>query len=467
MRKEAIKKMEEQAKHSFAYSMREGDYREPWRIFRIMAEFVEGYEFLSELKNEITFLGSARIKESNEYYQIARSLAGMLAKKDFTIITGGGPGIMEAANRGAFEAKGESIGLNIQLPFEQIINPYVTKSTSFFYFFTRKVMLTSPGCAFVYFPGGFGTMDEFFEVVDLMELGFMSRSPIVLVGKKFWNPLIDFVVNRSCIIGAVPGEHVQAWKVVDTAEEAYEHLKDVEDVQEVCQLDPSSFKSEGSIDWKIFRIMAELVEGFEFVTGLKNAVTVLGTKGTNSDNEYYQSAYRLGELLAKEKFSVITGGQKGTAEAVNRGAFEHGGVSIGVGMQVGDKPRLNAYLTKSINFKFPFTRKLIVTTPTRAFVFYPGGFGTLHQLFEVLTLIQTKKMTKVPVILINHEFWQPMHSYIKQMMVHEFETIGNDDDEIYQIVDSEEQVMKVIEEFEKKNGPVVFNIPESPVSVKN
>lgn len=467
MRKDAIKKMQEQAKHSFSYALREGDYREPWRIFRIMAEFVEGYQFLSELKNEITFLGSARIKETHEYYQISRTLAGMLAKKNFTIITGGGPGIMEAANRGAFEAHGQSIGLNIQLPFEQIVNPYVTKSTSFFYFFTRKVMLTSPACAFVYFPGGYGTMDEFFEVVDLMELGFMCKCPIVLVGKKFWEPLIDFVINRSCIIGAVPGEHVQSWKIVDTAEEAFEHLKDVKDTDDTCQFDPSKFRNEGSVDWKIFRIMAELVEGFEFVTGLRNAVTVLGTKGTDSDSQYYQSAYRLGGLLAKKKFAVITGGQKGTAEAVNRGVFENGGVSVGVGMQIGNKPDLNAYLTKSITFKFPFTRKLIVTTPTRAFVFYPGGFGTLHQLFEVLTLIQTKKMTKVPVILVNHDFWLPLHSYIKKIMVHDLETIGNEDDEIYQIVDTEKDVIRVIDEFEKEHGPVVFNLPEDPVGSRH
>ncbi|MEK7643817.1 MAG: TIGR00730 family Rossman fold protein, partial [Patescibacteria group bacterium] len=419
MRKEAIKKMQEQAGQSFSYALRAGDYREPWRIFRIMAEFVEGYQFLSALKNEITFLGSARIKEGHEYYQIARSLAGLLAKKNFTVITGGGPGIMEAANRGAHEAGGQSIGLNIQLPFEQIINPYVTRSTSFFYFFNLKVMLTSPACAFVYFPGGYGTMDEFFEVVDLMELGLMNKCPVVLVGRKYWSPLIDFLVNRSCIIGSVPGDHVQAWKVVDSAEEAFEQLKDVEDTGVAGQFDACTFNNEANVDWKIFRIMAELVEGFEFVTGIKNAVTVLGTKGTTSDSPYYQSAYRLGELLAKKNFAVITGGQKGTAEAANRGAFEHGGVSIGIGMQVGDKPRLNAYLTKSINFKFPFTRKLIVTTPTRAFVFYPGGFGTLHQLFEVLTLIQTKKMTMVPVILVNHNFWEPLHSYIKKMMVHE------------------------------------------------
>jgi uncharacterized protein (TIGR00730 family) len=123
---------------------------------------VEGYQFLSGLKKEVTILGSARLPANNKYYKIAQELGNLLGKNGFTTITGGGPGIMEAANRGAFEAGGESVGLNIQLPFEQRINPYVKKSIAFYYFFSRKVMLTSPANAFVFFPGGFGTLDEFF-----------------------------------------------------------------------------------------------------------------------------------------------------------------------------------------------------------------------------------------------------------------------------------------------------------------
>src|SRR3989338_2150312 len=154
------------------------NYRDSWRIFRIITEMVEGYQFLSDLKNEVVILGSARIPPNDKYYKIAVELGRLLGKHGFATITGGGPGIMEAANKGAFEVGGESVGLNIQLPFEQRINPYVKKATAFYYFFTRKVMLTSPGNAFVFFPGGFGTLDEFFEVVDYMELGFMEKTPI-------------------------------------------------------------------------------------------------------------------------------------------------------------------------------------------------------------------------------------------------------------------------------------------------
>ena len=142
------------------------NYRDSWRIFRIVTEIVEGYQFLSTLEREVIVLGSARLPPNNKYYKVALELGRLLGKNGFTTVTGGGPGIMEAANRGAFEVGGESAGLNIQLPMEQRVNPYVKKATSFYYFFTRKVMLTSPGNAFVFFPGGFGTLHEFFEVVD-------------------------------------------------------------------------------------------------------------------------------------------------------------------------------------------------------------------------------------------------------------------------------------------------------------
>ncbi len=436
--------------HLFGYALKPNDYREPWRIFRIMSEFVEGFQFLSELKNEITIMGSARLKEGTEFYTIARELGGLLAKNKFTVITGGGPGIMEAGNRGAHEAGGKSVGLNIQLPFEQVLNPYAPKSTSFYYFFTRKVMLTSPANAFVYFPGGFGTFDEFFEVVDSVELGFILPTPIVLVGKKFWEPLVEFLRTKA----DKTGEHTEAieqWKIVDTASEAAEILKDTADRNDVCMLDPISFRCEGNIDWKIFRIMAELVEGFEFVSGLKKAVTILGTKSIPENSPYYEQARTLGAELAKLKYSVITGGNKGVAEAASQGAFEHGGESIGVGMEVRGKTTLNNYLTKSIHFSFPFTRKLILTTPTNAFIFFPGGFGTLHQLFEILTLIQTKKMVKVPVILVDHEYWGSLHDYIKTILVHDVDTIANEDDELYQIVDSAESALKVLADTVKHN----------------
>lgn len=450
MKKETIEKIQKDAKKDFSYALNEsGDYRESWRIFRIMSEFVEGYQFLSTMKNEVTILGSARLKPENKYYQVAEKLGEILAKHGFTTITGGGPGIMEAANKGAFEAGGNSVGLNIQLPFEQRINPYVKSSTAFYYFFTRKVMLISPSNAYVYFPGGFGTMDEFFEVVDLMELNKMQKAPVVLVGKEYWEPLLEFLKEKSVGLGSITKEDIESWHVVETAEEAFEFIKDVEEPDDCCELDPANFKSEGGTDWKIFKIMAELVEGFEFLTGLVEDVTVLGTRAMSKDSPYYEAAYELGKALANSNFATVTGGGTGIMEAASKGAFETGGDSIGISMRHGMKENYNAYVKKAISFNYPFTRKLIITAPSKGFVFFPGGFGTLHQLFEVLTLIQTKKMQKIPVILYGHDFWEPLHAFIKEIFVHKFETTSDEDDELYQIVDSVDSAMGLINDFRK------------------
>ena len=445
MDKATIEKMEKQAKYSPRHLHEIEDYRDTWRIFRIMAELVEGYNFLAKLDNEVTLLGSARFKEDHKYYQLARDIGALLAKQGFTVMTGGGPGIMEAGNRGAFEAKGKSVGINIQLPFEQRVNPYVKSSTAFYYFFTRKVMLTSPANAFFFFPGGFGTLDEFFEVVDNIDLGMMTQSPVVLVGSDFWNPILEFLRGQCATHNTIDLAVLDSWQVVDNPQKAVDLVKDVKNISLDCELSPLNFQSDDKIDWKIFRVMAELVEGFEFVSDIGHAVTVLGTRGITADSPYYQQAYDLGRALAESEFS--TGGKFGVAEAANKGAFEAGGVSIGIGMNVGKSREINAFLTKQIMFDFPFTRKLIITAPTDAFIFFPGGLGTLHHLFEVLTLIQTKKMKKIPVILVDHAFWLPMHQFIKETLVHDVETISDEDDELYHIVDNVEGAMKIIAEI--------------------
>src|SRR3989338_223708 len=170
-----------------------------WRIFRIMAEFVEGFEFLYPLRREVTILGSARFNENSPWYEEAQKLGRLLGKADFTVVTGGGGGIMEAANRGAYEAEGESVGLDVELPTEQRRNPYVKKGIGFHYFFTRKVMLSASAQAYVFFPGGFGTLDEFFEMVTLVQTEKMERVPIVCVGADFWSPLDKWI--REMLLG--------------------------------------------------------------------------------------------------------------------------------------------------------------------------------------------------------------------------------------------------------------------------
>ena len=170
-----------------------GPIEETWRVFRIMSEFVEGFELMSRCEAGVSVFGSARVTADQRYYWMAEAMGRELALRGFAVITGGGSGIMEAANKGAYEAGGTSIGLNIYLPQEQAANPYQNVSMDFRYFFCRKVMFVKYAVAFVCFPGGFGTMDEFFEAMTLIQTAKTPRFPVVLMGSPFWNPLVDWM----------------------------------------------------------------------------------------------------------------------------------------------------------------------------------------------------------------------------------------------------------------------------------
>jgi len=203
----------------------EGDAVQSWRVFRIMSEFVQGFELLRDTGLAATFWGSARLQPTDRYYKDAEELSAKLAKKGFAIVSGGGPGIMEASNVGAFKVGGKSIGLNIHLPFEQKLNPYTTLSQSFDFFFSRKVMLTFASEVYVYFPGGFGTMDEFFEIVTLIQTKKINQIPIVLYGKEFWEPLLRFFEKDMCKkFGMVNPEDLTLFELVDSVDDAYKYI---------------------------------------------------------------------------------------------------------------------------------------------------------------------------------------------------------------------------------------------------
>jgi len=197
-----------------------------WRIFKIMSEFIDGYHFLADFKKTVTVFGSTNLPPENKHYQEARKFGSLIAKKGYTMITGGGPGIMEAANRGAFEAGGDSIGINIELPEGQRVNEYVNKPIGFHYFFTRKVMLSFSADAYIFFPGGFGTLDEFFEMVTLVQTKKLNRQvPIIVVGREYWQPLFNWLKNE--VYGkykAVKKEDLEIINIVDSAEEAIKLL---------------------------------------------------------------------------------------------------------------------------------------------------------------------------------------------------------------------------------------------------
>lgn len=197
-----------------------------WALFKIMSEFVEGYETLSAIGPCISIFGSARTQEGDSNYQLTIAIAEAIAESGYGVISGGGPGIMEAANRGAQKAGGTSVGLNIELPFEQQSNPYIDqdKLVNFQYFFVRKVMFVKYSQGFIVMPGGFGTLDELFEAITLIQTKKIGRFPIVLVGKDFWSGLLDWIKKTLIAQGNISEEDLNLFRVVDSADEAIEHL---------------------------------------------------------------------------------------------------------------------------------------------------------------------------------------------------------------------------------------------------
>ena len=194
-------------------------HTDPWRVLRIMGEFVDGFDVLARVGMAVTVFGSARIEEGSPYYDAARSVGRGLAERGYAVITGGGPGLMEAANRGAQEAGGLSIGCNIELPHEQAPNPYANLSIDFRYFFVRKTMFVKYSEAFVVFPGGFGTLDELFEALTLIQTAKVERFPVVLYGSEYWSGLLDWVRDRALDEGMVSADDLELIQVVDTSDE--------------------------------------------------------------------------------------------------------------------------------------------------------------------------------------------------------------------------------------------------------
>jgi len=193
--------------------------REAWKIFQIIAEFVDGFEQLSHIRPAVSVYGSARLKEGHPDYQRAEAISLALSNAGFSVISGGGPGIMEAANKGAFKGSSASIGLNIQLPHEQHSNPYQDISLNFKHFFARKVMFVKYATAYVVFPGGFGTLDELAEILTLVQTGKSRKIPIILVNKEFWNGLIDWFSNSLLAAGTISKKDLDLFQICETPDE--------------------------------------------------------------------------------------------------------------------------------------------------------------------------------------------------------------------------------------------------------
>lgn len=206
-------------------SVQRNKAEDAWQIMRIQGEFTKGFDTFNELGPCVSIFGSARTEKDNPYYLEAEKVGQLLIQNGFGVITGGGPGIMEAANKGAYEEpEGTSVGVGIELPFEASMNPYINVGVENRYFFTRKVMFLKYSQGFVIFPGGLGTLDELFEALTLAQCGHNVKYPIVLVGKKFWSGLIDWMQNTLWTNGTISQKDFDLFRIVDTAEEAVEKI---------------------------------------------------------------------------------------------------------------------------------------------------------------------------------------------------------------------------------------------------
>jgi uncharacterized protein (TIGR00730 family) len=202
--------------------------QDTWRIFKIIAEFVDGFEELSDIYPAVSVFGSARVPENDPSYEVGRHLGRSLVEAGFSVITGGGPGMMEAANRGAHEAGGNSVGLRIQLPQEQESNPYVTTGVDFRYFFVRKVMFVKYAVAYIILPGGFGTMDELFEALTLIQTNRIKPFPVILLGKDYWGDLVAWIKNTMFEKNSMISEaDLDLFQVLDDPEEAVAAIKKI------------------------------------------------------------------------------------------------------------------------------------------------------------------------------------------------------------------------------------------------
>jgi uncharacterized protein (TIGR00730 family) len=199
-------------------------HTDPWRVFRIMGEFVEGFDTLADLGPAISIFGSARVAPEDPWYAAAEATGRLFVEEGFAVITGGGPGIMEAANKGATEAGGPSVGCNIELPFEQGMNPWVRTAVNFRYFFVRKTMFVKYSAGFLIFPGGFGTLDELFEALTLIQTGKVRNFPVVLVGREYWRGMVDWIRDTMAHEGKISPGDLDLLFMTDSPEEAVRHV---------------------------------------------------------------------------------------------------------------------------------------------------------------------------------------------------------------------------------------------------
>ena len=372
-------------------------HTDPWRVLRIQAEFVEGFGALAELGRAISVFGSARVKHEDPEYALGLEVGRLLVEAGYAVITGGGPGAMEAANRGACEAGGVSVGLGIELPFEQGMNEWVDVGVDFRYFFARKTMFVKYAQGFIVLPGGFGTFDELFEALVLVQTKKVTSFPVVLLGHAYWDGLVDWLRSTALVGGKINERDLALFHVTDDPAEAVRLVGSADECARLQRRRPGAGRRGGP-------------QGRRVVA----AVCVYCSSSRRIDPSYVELATAVGTELARRGHSLVSGGGSVSCMgAVARAARAGGAHTVGViprvllDLEVADHDADELLVTDDMR-----ARKGVMDARADAFLTLPGGLGTLEELLEIW-VSRTLAMHAKPVVVLDPDgLYQPLRAQV-------------------------------------------------------
>ncbi|MBU1906366.1 MAG: LOG family protein, partial [Candidatus Omnitrophica bacterium] len=407
-------------------------------IEKTARELRQFIELLKAIGPAVSIFGSARIKPGHPVYETTMDLAYNLSQKDYAIVTGGGPGVMEAANKGVPAGK-ISVGLRIELSYEKGANPFVNVPLAFKYFFARKMAFVNSSQGFICMQGGFGTLDELFEVLNLKSRGYTGKFPIILFGKEFYSGLFDFLREAESL-GYLNRPIKDLLYILDSKEEALSYFR------------RKSKASRYQIREKDIKLaLKELYNSLTILNDLGPGITILGSHAIPEGSTDYENVRNLGLGLAKMDIPVFYRGYPGTSEAVWKG-FQDGRKmknrisAKAISMWVKDYKDYKPTGDIRLGFTYPFEPKIASIRHSWGYAVFPGGLATLDELFDVICLIQTRKIKPFPVVLINRKFWAPLEHWIKYKLLSE-KVISKENLKLFQIVDTHQEALRIFEDY--------------------
>ena len=383
-------------------------HTDPWRVLRIQSEFVEGFGLLAELGSAVSVFGSARTQVDSPEYAAGVALGAALARAGYAVITGGGPGAMEAVNRGASEAGGVSVGLGIELPFEQGLNDWVDLGVNFRYFFARKTMFVKYAQAFVIMPGGFGTLDELFESLTLVQTRKVTRFPVILYGSAYWQGLLDWIRSTLLPGGMIGEADLDLITLSDDVDDIVAHIvESARERSEQVQAEQRACRSR----YARCPVVLPLPAAARFLPG-RSASTA--RPRSRSIPRYLTLATAVGSCIAAAGYSLVSGGGRvSMMGAVARAARDGGARTVGVipvrlvPYEVADTEADELVVVQTMR-----ERKQIMDDRSAAFIALPGGIGTLEELFEVWTAGSLGMHPKPVIVLDPAGFYAPLWNYL-------------------------------------------------------